>query len=75
MGLLSFRRGYLQETTLEYGRLLAENLETVASALHDEDPVLVIARRAASLDFYRNRPLENLLTFVQSLGYLPAFNR
>ena len=55
------RRGYLQETTLENGGLLAENLEAVARALHDEDPVFVI-------DFYRNGPLESLLTFVQTLG-------
>ncbi len=29
MDLLSFRRGYLQETTLEHGRLLAEDLDAV----------------------------------------------
>ena len=53
---------------MEYGRLLAEDLEAVASALHYEDPVLVV-------DFYRNGPLESLFAFPQTLGYLPALGR
>src|SRR5712691_10441023 len=65
MGLLSFRRGYLHGTTTEYGRLLAENLEAVACALHHKDPVLII-------HVYRYWPLERLLTLLQPLGSRPA---
>src|SRR5262245_8475066 len=34
--------GDLHGTTIEYGRLLAENLEAVACTLHHKDPVLII---------------------------------
>ena len=49
--------GYLQGATCEYGSLLVENLDAVAGALHDEDPVFVI-------DFYRYRPLKRTLAFL-----------
>ncbi len=39
----------------------------MAGGLHYEDPALII-------DFHRYRALESLLTFVQALGYLPAFH-
>ena len=50
-------RGYLQETTLEHGSLLTENLDAVTGALHHEDPVFVI-------DFYRYWPLKRTLTLL-----------
>src|SRR5712692_6231693 len=52
-------------TTSEYGRLLAENLEAVACALHHKNPVLII-------NVYRYGSLERLLTLLQTLGSLPA---
>src|SRR5689334_12961568 len=51
---------------LKYDRLLVENLETVAGALHHKDPVLII-------DVYCYWPLERLLTLLQTLGYFPSF--
>src|SRR5262245_55178006 len=57
----------LHGTTREYRRLLAENLEAVACALHHGDPVLII-------NVYRYWPLERLLTLRQTLGPLPAFH-
>ena len=54
---LFFRRGSLHGTTIEYGRLLAENLQAVACALHHKDPVLII-------NVYRYWPLERFLTLI-----------
>src|SRR5512132_385421 len=67
MDLLLFRRVSLHGTTIEYGRLLAENLEAVACALHHKDPVLII-------NVYRYWPLEQLLTLLQTLGSRPPFH-
>src|SRR5262245_61870917 len=67
MSLLSFHRGGLHGTTIEYGRLLAENLEAMACALHHKDLVLII-------NVYRYWPLERLLTLLQALSSLPAFH-
>src|SRR2546427_8608911 len=58
-------RGYLYGTTIEYGRLLMENLEAVACTLHHKDPVLII-------NVYRYGPLERLLTRLQTLGSRPT---
>src|SRR6266850_7046787 len=55
----------LHGTTIEYGRLLAKNLEAVACALHHKDPVLII-------NIYRYWSLERLLTLLQTLGSRPA---
>src|SRR5215831_7684404 len=67
MSLLSFRRRSLHRTTREYGRLLVENLDAVAGALHHKDPVLLI-------NVYRYWSLEWLLTLLQTLGSQPAFH-
>src|SRR5215471_8661651 len=67
MSLLSFRRGSLHGTTREYGRLLVENLDAVAGALHHKDPVFII-------NVYRYWPLEWLLLLLQPLGSQPAFH-
>src|ERR671914_656171 len=68
MDLLSLRQGYLQGTTIEYGSLLAKDLEAVAGALHHIDPVFII-------HVYRYWPLEGLLTLLQALGHLPSLQR
>src|SRR2546422_7022529 len=64
-GFLSFRRGSLHRTAIEYGRLLTEHLEAVACTLHHKDPALII-------NVYRYGSLERLLTLLQPLGSLPA---
>ena len=64
-GLHSCHPGVLHGTTIEDGGLLAENLETVACALHHKDPALII-------NVYCYGPLELLLTFLQALSSLPA---
>src|SRR6266446_37281 len=62
---LSCCRSSLHGTTIEYGRLLAEHLDTVAGALHHKDLAFII-------NLYRYGSLERFLTFLQPLGSLPA---